>query len=291
MDFYADIIRIAKAELDKFEMDYADLSQDRKIVERWTNVNVKLIRPEPRNVVESAKVVAVPHDPTISPALSMIKTKFRRGEDVNPHLSRRIFYEDFTDYLFSDWNIYHLHLSMVFESGYFMSRSDSLLFVTIHDQCVYFIDIRPHNEHRGFAQKELLKIVHDEWPHVIERFRLPATGLVDNFDNPDEIETLRKAGLSIMHAFGSDVYTSPGGGITTAKTSLRVSLDVDMLYDAVKNVMEYIQQNESTIRRRIASRLGLPPIIMDFHLEWTNKGFLVVEQNSNYKFPLFPPKY
>ena len=146
MDFYADILRIAKAELDHYEVGYADLSDDRRIVERWINVYLKLIRPTPRHVLHSAKVVAASHQPTLSPVLAAIEAKFRRGEDINPHLSKLIFRKDFTDHLFSDWGIYHLHLSMISESGYFMKRSDSLLFVIIHEPCVHFIDIRPHGE-------------------------------------------------------------------------------------------------------------------------------------------------
>jgi hypothetical protein len=53
MDFYADIIRIAKAELDLYEVGYADLSDARRIVERWINVYLKLIKPRPRDVVWS----------------------------------------------------------------------------------------------------------------------------------------------------------------------------------------------------------------------------------------------
>jgi len=60
-----------------------------------------------------------------------------------------------------------------------------------------------------------------------------------------------------------------GGGLTTGGTPLKVGLEADRLYIAAKRTMEYIQQNDATIRRRIASRVGLPPIVMDFHLELT----------------------
>ena len=62
MDFYADIIRIAKAELDSYGINYADISDDRHIVERWVNVYLKLIKPQPRHVLHSAKVVAASHE-------------------------------------------------------------------------------------------------------------------------------------------------------------------------------------------------------------------------------------
>jgi hypothetical protein len=179
---------------------------------------------------------------------------------------------------------------MISESGYFMKRSDSLLFVIIHEPCVHFIDIRPHGEDLVFAQKELLQIVHEEWPHILEHFRMRASGLRVTFDSPEDIHEQRKVGLTTIHAFGSHVYRPTGGGLTTAGTSLKVGLEADSLYIAAKRAMGYIQQNGATIRRRIASRVGLPPIVMDFHLELTEQGFLVTERNSHYTFSLFPPQ-
>jgi hypothetical protein len=139
------------------------------------------------------------------------------------------------------------------------------------EQYAYFIDVRPHKEKYGFAQKELLNVVHDEWPHMLAPFRMRASGLPRraHHDNPKEIEEMRKAGVTVVHAFDNHVNQPLGGGLTTGGTSLKVGLEADRLYIAAKRTMEYIQQNDATIRRRIASRVGLPPIVMDFHLELT----------------------
>ena len=286
MDFQADMIQIAKNVLDYYEVGFDDLSEDRRIVERWANVLLKLIKPEARNVVKSKKVTIL-SDPGKSIFISLLEEKFRKGEDVNPHLSKTIFREDYPDYLFADWGIYHLHLSSVVEGKYFMKRSDCLLFAMIHQREVYFIDARPHNEQWVFAQKGLLQIVHDEWPHILERFKLRGiVSLEHEIDDPDKITKMRKLGVNVLHRIGNDFYAPVGGGITTAGTPLRVGIEVDKLYRMVRNAMDYFQKNQIDIAAKIADAIGTSPPKLDFHLELTENGFFILERNSNCGFPI-----
>ncbi len=284
MDFYADMIQIAKNMLDHYEVGYDDLSDDRRIVERWVNVQLKLIKPEARNVVKSQKVTTLSDLDTLI-SISLIEEKFRKSQDVNPHLSKRIFRQDYTDYLFADWGIYHLHLSNEVEGNYFMERSDYLLFVMIRQQEVYFIDVRLHDEQWVFAQKGLLQIVHDEWPHILESSKLKGiVNLEYEIDDPDKITIMRKSGMNFLHRIGNDYYAPMGGGITTAGTSLRVTMEVDRLYRMVRNAMDYIQKNQTDIAVKIANAIGTLPSKLDFHLELTENGFFILERNSNCEF-------
>jgi hypothetical protein len=286
MDFHADIMQIAKNMLDYYEVGYNDLSDDRQIIGRWVNVQLKLIRPEARNVVKSPKVTIL-SDPDTSTSLSLVEEKFRKGENVNPHLSKSIFQQDYTDYLFSDWGIYHLHLSTVVEGKYFMKRSNNLLFVMIRQQEVYFIDVRPHDEQWVFAQKALLQIVHDEWPHILERFKLKGiVGLEREIDDPGKIAMMRKSGMNALHRIGNDYYAPMGGGITTAGTSLQVTIEVDKLYRMVRNAMDHVQKNQTDIAAKIGEAIGTFPSRLDFHLELTENGFFILERNSNCGFPI-----
>lgn len=285
MNFYKDLTRIAKNNLDRYDVNYADLSDDRRIVERWINVQLKLIKAAPRNVIKSTKIAAKQNDTNIRDALTIIETKFKNGADVNPHLSKRIFRKDYTDCLFSDWGIYHLHLSTTIDGKYFMKGSDWLLFAIIDRQDVYFVDIRPHDEQYVFAQKELLKIIHDEWPHILEPYRLRGiTAGSAEVNNPEEIDKLRKGGVCVIQFIEDRCYAPMGGGITTAGTSGKVTIEVDNLYRMAKNAMKFVENHKQEFIAKIASALGQVPAAIDFHLELTEIGFIVVEANSKCRF-------
>ncbi len=288
MDLYKDIVQIAKDVLDHYEVGYSDLADDRAIVDRWANVQLKLIKSVPRRVAESPHV-ARQSAPSILKALPAIEAKLKNGEDINPYLSKWIFRADYTDYLFSDWGIFHLHLSNSRDGKYFMARSDSLLFMMLSQDCAYLIDIRPHDEQFVLAQKALLEIVHTEWPHVIEPFRLKGvTGLAHELDDPDSIAKMRKAGVNVIHRIGNDFYAPMGGGITTAATSAEVTMQVDRVYYMAKHAMEHIKQEEAEIIKRIAEATGKPCASTDFHLDMTEKGFFILDRVSMCGFPVKP---
>jgi len=71
MDFIKNIVQIAKDNLDRYEMGYNDLTDERQIIERWKNTQLKLISIESRNVIKSNKLINL-CDPDISNSLSMI---------------------------------------------------------------------------------------------------------------------------------------------------------------------------------------------------------------------------
>lgn len=286
MDFYNDIVQIARDVLDHYDVGYADLLDGRQIVERWVNVQLKLIKAVPHEIVKSAHIISQ-SDPVILGYLQIIENKFRNGTDVNPHQGKGIFREDYTDYLFSDWGIFHLHLSDKLEGKYFMVRSDSLLFVLLHKKTVYFIDVRPHDEQYVFAQKELLKIVYDEWPYVIEPFRLQGvSGLSYELEDPMMIAKMRKAGVNVFHRIGNDFFVPIGGGITTAATSIQVTIQVDKLYFMAKRAMDDIDRNKTNLVNRISEAMGITCTATDFHLELTGNGFFVFDRISKCGFPI-----
>jgi hypothetical protein len=291
MDFLADLMEIAKGGLDHYDVDYSDLSNDRDIVERFTSVQLKLVQPVPRAVKKSSKILSRSLLPNARLALNLIETNCVAGHDINPYLSRKIFFPpDSTDYLLADWGIYHLHLSHTFDSKgkYFMARSDYLLFAVFTESEAYFIDIRPHKETYVFAQKELLKMLHVEWPHILRPYRLSGViGLEREIDDADEIHALRKAGVTVLQKVGDAVYAPKGGGITTGKTPLRVTQAVIGLYNRIKNAMAYFEANKDSIAAHIAQATGPTVAAPDFHLALQEEGFCIVDRQSGRCFP-FP---
>lgn len=130
-----------------------------------------------------------------------IKTKFEKGEDMNPLLSKRANENGFKDRLLTCWKIHHLHFYPEKKSG------DMLLFVIVTDKKVYMVDVIPHSKKYVFSTFDLLKIVHTNWREIFEPFRLKdVTGLTEIITKDSEINALRKCGVSTAVQLGKDVY-------------------------------------------------------------------------------------
>lgn len=281
MNFYDDLVQIAKSALNYYHIEYTDLTEEMRIVERWVNVQLKRINPERRQIQKSPKFRTIILESVTSNALAEIEKKIIQGQDVNPYLSKTLFVKDYTDYLFYDWGIYHLHLSTaISDEGYFMNRSDQLLFITIRKNTVYFIDVLPHNKEYVFAQKELLEIIYKNWPNILEPYNLKGVNDLQNqIEDAKEIIEMRKAGLFMPRKIGNSVYAPMGGGLTTDATGCNASEETDRLYYMAQNAMG---QAEDIVR-------SSPGKIFDFHIKLLpSKGFCIVDQNSDLVIPIRP---
>lgn len=133
----------------------------------------------------------------VDDVLSTIESKFRTGGDVNPFLSKGVFRLSDHDYLLNNWRIHHLHMNASKEKpeDFFNKRSPNLLFVYIKPEKVYLIDIRSHNESHVFAQRDLLRIIRDNWPELDRSFKVSEEPLkVWPKFNEEEISVMRKKG-------------------------------------------------------------------------------------------------
>ncbi len=283
MNFLQDLRAIAETALDHYGLTHSSTEDMTTILHKWTNVQLKLINPTPRKVFVSNKLRTSTLEPTIKSLINLIEKKFVNGINVNAHLSTRIFKEDYTDYLFSDWGIYHLHLNVAPDpdNPKFVKRSPKLLFLMLKGQNVYFIDVRDHNENHVFAQKELLQIVHDNWPEIIARYQLRGISVVrgSEINDPEEIQTLRKAGVTIIQTIGDVVYAPPGGGITTASTSAKVVEELDRLLHIVHNAEGWVKDNEQTFLQKV-KELHPHQDILDLRLTISDKGLCIIDTIS-----------
>ena len=74
----------------------------------------------------------------------LLKTKIENGEDLRPHLSRKLKDLDEEDLLLFDWNIKHFHLGETIDADGFIQRTRDLLFAMVDEDNVYCIKIAPH---------------------------------------------------------------------------------------------------------------------------------------------------
>jgi hypothetical protein len=285
MDFVKDIELIARSELDHHGMKHSGAS-GWELVLLFLNFRSKLIAQVSRKVVTSRKIQTSTYDETTTTALTAIRRKFDKGEDVNPHLSQRILKPAYGDWLLADWGIYHLHLNTEPDEkdNRFVKGVRNVLFLTLFGDSVYFIDIRPHGrtgDKDVFEQKSLLKTIADEWPWILEPHKVPwAIGLENEVKDAKDIKALRKAGVSVFHKINDAVYLPCGGGLTGRGTSAMVTRRANQLYYGAKNAHQYIEENRSQINKLLAVSDKYNPNDSRFRVCLLNDEFLVYEERT-----------
>lgn len=126
---------------------------------------------------------------------------FENGEDMTPFLSKQAMVSGFKDRMLTCWDMHHLHFYPQKKSG------DMLLFAMVKENEVYMIDVLPHSKKYVFSTFHLLNIVHDNWRFVLEPYRIKgATGLSYVIKTDEEVNALRKAGVSTAIQLGRDIY-------------------------------------------------------------------------------------
>lgn len=199
-----------------------------------------------------------------------LENKLKKGENIKANLSTRIVDPLFFDSLLNDWGIHHLHLGDQIESNGFVTRNDEVLFVKFVNLSAYFIAI---GNHQSWSDKNLLKVVDDNWPELLEKHELK--GIIDISQNPtsEEIGKLRKAGINSCVEINNKVYASIGGGFLASGDNAMSSIATGDILNRIRNLEEYVQQNEKLILKNLKGKIGkLPPVI---------EGKLVVDENRN----------
>ena len=233
MDFRNDLRKIAKQFLDHYGVDSSRAKTDEDFIQMWMNVCLKLIPQQKYQVFRSNTLTSKSLSQEIRDGIDSVQEKLEQGVDVTPHMTKTVLKGSFTDYLLSDWGIYHLHLGLSMD-GNFIKRTKEVLFLTIHENRAYFIDVREHGrdgEKHVFAQYDLLKTLADEFPEVIERFELKGFRSDSSIiSDPEIIATSREAGIEIPQAINGKIYAPMGGGITSARTSTRAQVELIIFF-------------------------------------------------------------
>lgn len=290
MDFVADLEAVAKEVLDHYGVDYSAAKSGQDFVRMFVNVRSKLIPQVPRNVIKSQKISNAKYDEAIRKALSTVEAKLKKGEDVNPHLSKTILDGAFTDYLLVDWSIHHLHLNTQLDGEYFVKRSGPVLFLRSFADSAYLIDIRTHGrkgEKHVFAQMELLQIIADEWPWILEPHR--AKGVMDaefTTDDPEQIERMRKANIDIPYKINGVIYSAMGGGITISNTATNVVIQTHLLYELAERAMDIVIKERDKIDAMLSQAEGYNPKIASFSFRLGQTGFVIYENTTKSAFRL-----
>jgi hypothetical protein len=171
-------------------------------------------------------------------AFDAIVSKIEGGEDLVPHLSKRVAvaydppgqnqrnqHRHDLDLLVADWGIHHLHLSATIQADGFVARTGDLLFARFTETAAYLIDVLPHN---SWTEISLLESLVREWPSAeLLHGSLSDLRLVSPPPSEEDRRRLRNAGVSQLVEIDGRVYMPPSQ--TSAGTPMEVTRRVNAL--------------------------------------------------------------
>lgn len=227
------------------------------------NLQKKSVKPQKRTVHYS-KEFACP--PEVESGLKLLTQKFENGDDVSLHLSKGAEAPSEFDGLLYDWGIYHFHLGKTIDhqTGR-IERTGPVLFAKIDNENVYCINIYSHgkNVQQPWAKQNLLKIIHNNWPQTIAKWKLP-DGIElypESIAPPTDTQyaSLRKNGISTAIFVDKGIaYISPGGGYMSTGHSQEIVRYCQRVHNTLKRHELHIRDNITSLVMKIEKITGKP---------------------------------
>ena len=244
VNFESDLAHIIKREFDEHNIFYEENLDIRSLAARYFEMLNRRIARIPRTVRFSAEIhnslgkLRRQADTERKVALAdaweavfLIRHLLVEGENVNAFLSKNILYttnEDMKkdrlrrkkgcksiDGLLWDFGMHHFHLSKEVEQSGFIKRSAYLLFALVTQEVVYFVDVRRHDDPLAWVRQDLLRIVHSNWPELVEANVL--RGVKGTVLTDEEKQELRRKNTNNVAQFGENAFASLGGGMMSDK--------------------------------------------------------------------------
>lgn len=294
--FDSDLEDLAAAFVDKFGLKFSKESPNLSSpLLRWLDFRHRYVDPFPRPVVLSDKfpIANLPDD--AKKGLQQLVERFEQGANVNPYQGRGLIRRNDisgevrharTDLLFADWGILHFHLTAkpIPVGRFFSAAADYLVFCLVGSNGVAFIDVLPHPDKLGFAKVDLFNTMGRNWPEFIEPFRIGAQRLPSTESlTTTQVSDLREGGVLSLYSFNGSLYRSPGGGVTSASTPLRLTLACDQISHLIRTLAVAVDDPVGQFRAHSAVAAVANP---EFRLGVGSTGLCVVETVSKTEFLL-----
>ena len=134
-----------------------------------------------------------------------------------------------------------------------MERTDPVLFAMVREDDFYSLGCYHHGD---WSKTVALDIIHANWPDVLERHSLKDARLAQTTTDED-VKKLRKAGINALTQRPDGTsHMGPGGGVTTAKTSVRVAREMVAIRRLCNNIEHSLTAEIQSLIA--AGNLGVP---------------------------------
>lgn len=258
---------------------YKDASRE-KAVYQYFNLCKRSVEARPRSVVYSREFEC-PESYRL--ALEEFEEKVRKGESLRPFMSDKYRELNYDDLLLNDWNVYHFHLSRQYKADGSVKRSDYEIFAFITDETMYMIQIYHHRTEDLYSRQEIMRILHDNWPGLLEPFRLQDALELSKPYSDHELHQIRQShAMTLLQIRKGQVYGMIGGGYASSGYSGEALRRVDYWHDRCNTFQQVFIENADKIGRILFRdkeyadmRIGLLGIT-------NNDDVIVMEKNSGY---------
>jgi hypothetical protein len=271
----------------------------------YLNWRDRLIPAAPRRVSRSSVFDTNPIVHERSVAIAQIIDDIEQGRDLTRYFSRSVTIgfdlpqvqatknlnkQRHLDLMLNDWGVHHLHISTQIDPDGFAKRGkqkqadEPLLFAVFRQQTAYLIDIMKHGD---WTRDHVLEVLATEWPDegVIYELKGVLGGARPYTD--EERAKLRPAGLSAPFVHNGRVF-APAGGISTAGTSAKASIDSGRIMRTLARFEEQIRADPAPIIETIRHHGGHPTNAPEFEFCFFQHGFGVIETTSGVAVGLGP---
>lgn len=279
MDFYKDWIDHLRKGLK--EAGNTPVEDPEEVSIQYFNFLRRLIPVRPRKVY-IAKEFMCPSE--LQLGLDLIINNIEQGVDLGPYLSKKIADLDYDDDLLNDWGVHHLHLGTNLESNGFVKRTGPVLFARFDEQNAYLINVWSHG---NWTNQEMIRIIHNNWPGSIERYRLKdVTGL--NYSVTDrDIKLARKAhSMLLIEPEPGVFYAPPGMGLTSAGTGIEVIRVSDYYADLMTTYEDVIRDNIAELIEMVKAEGGNSGEKLSFVLKIKDRKIFAYEVNYDFSVEL-----
>ena len=294
--FHKNLEQVATNLVSAFNLEFKqEVPQLGNALFRWLDFRLRYVDSVPRKVLTSNKFPK-PLPATVEAALHHLEKLMREGRDVNLYQSKGLIqFNDVsgkkpakrTDLLWADWGIIHFHLTdlPLVENEYFSKRDCSdkeswLLFCIVVADSIGLVDIRPHSDECIFSDIEMLSVIKANWPEHMEKSRVKGIITTAQTYTNKDIELLRKNGITTFVTIDGQAYM-PGGGITSASTSMQVTMRANELQHWIKELAVLADDEGGQFRTEIR-KLGVENPF--FELCLTPQGLAIFESTANIAF-------
>ena len=240
MNLFEDFANLVRSDLVAQGYDEAKVKDDDAVVRLYHKIGRYKIESRPRKVL---KAVGFECPSRYTPAVQRLEQAIEAGESLSPYRSKNVMNPMRPDALLDYWGIHHLHLGSSLMTDGFIERTDQLLFCTFDAVYAYFIKIAAHNS-APWAKKELIEIIHRNWPVTIRAFRITGAIAVCPEISDEDRGDLRSANIAtFLDMHDGTVYFEPGFGNTTGGVHIEDLRWADQMYRLAKAVEDQITRD------------------------------------------------
>lgn len=280
-NLYGDWIAIARQRLINSGFDVSSLIRDNDIGQEYFNAILHLTIPvQPRQVYQ-ADTFHCPAD--LVTGLAAFTAKVEAGQNLRPHMSRGVKKVANRDWLRYDWGIHHFHLGTSIGNDGFVNRTEPILFAWVTSEVMYMLGLYPHG---AWNQRQLLQLIHRNWPELLAPYRISAAGLTHHLTD-EEIGRARRGGVTVaIQVADKFVVIPPGGGMPTSGHSMHAVRGNDRIHDSLYRMMEIIHDPFSAFHQESESRGEYVKRVLSFTLMDIEGRCILVERHNNLHFEL-----